>query len=220
MVEHHIQRDILMRLMKAKSLRFSELKPDGMESNSFMYHLKQLMRDGYVMQNADKSYTLSSTGLSYSDSLSLENSLPRKQPKMICMIALKNKRGEYLLAQRLMQPMIGSWIFPNGKQHFEESPEEHVARESLQQFGTTLDLAHRGIADIRVSLEGTLITHVVGHVYSGDYDGAPPPDTQKFHFEWRDTQSIAELMPSMRELVQALENDDEPFFLSLDSDAK
>lgn len=220
MVEHHIQRDILMRLMKAKSLRFSELKPEGMESNSFMYHLKQLMSDGYVVQSADKSYALSPAGLSYSDSLSLENSLPRKQPKVICMIALKNKQGEYLLAQRLMQPMIGSWMFPNGKQHFEESPEEHVVRESLQQFGTTLELSHRGVADIRVSREGTLVTHVVGHVYSGGYDGAAPADNQKFHFEWRDAQSIAELMPSMRELVRALENDDKPFLLSLDSDDK
>ena len=220
MVEHHIQRDILMRLMRAKTLRFSELKPEGMESNSFMYHLKQLMGDGYVVQGADKSYQLSALGLSYGDSLSLENSLPRKQPKLVCFIALRNKQGKYLLAKRLMQPMIGMWMFPNGKQHFEESPEEHVQRETLQQLGVQLSLVHRGMADVRISQDDTLITHLVGHVYSGVYGGPTPADNQKFHFEWHDPRHLAELMPSTHELVDALEKDDEPFLLSLDVTAK
>ena len=76
------------------------------------------------------------------------------------------------------------------------------------------------MADVRISQDDTLITHLVGHVYSGVYGGPTPADNQKFHFEWHDPRHLAELMPSTHELVDALEKDDEPFLLSLDVTAK
>lgn len=216
MIEHHIQRDILLRLMRKKTVRFSELKPEGMESNSFMYHLKQLMQVGYVTQLDDKSYSLTPNGLSYIDGLSLTDSLPRKQPKLICIIALRGKDGQYLFAERLMQPTIGTWMLPSGKQHFGESSQEHVKREALQQFGVDIELHHRGTLDIRISHGDVLVSHLVAQVYDGEYEGNLPPDTEKFHYEWHAPGDSVPFTVGTSELIDALEQKAGHFFLSLD----
>lgn len=219
MIEHHIQRDILTRLMKAKSVRFSHLKPEGMESNSFMYHLKQLIAAGYVTQTDDKSYVLTPQGLSYVDGLSLTNSLPRRQPKLLCIIALRNSDGEYLFAKRLMQPTIDTWMLPSGKQHFGESSEKHAEREMREQLRADASLVRRGLLDLRITHDGELVSHLVAQVYSGKYEGAPPPDTEKFHYEWRSVDDLSPLTPGTAELIEALESDQTTFYLSLDMTA-
>lgn len=215
MIEHHIQKDILLRLSKAPSLRFSELKPDDMESNLFMYHLKQLITGGYVMQDDDKLYALTAAGLGYVDTLTLTTGKPRKQSKLISILALKNANGEYLLAKRLLQPSINTWMIPSGKQHFGESPEKHVAREAEEQFGTDLELKRRGLFDIRITHDDTLVSHLTAHVYSGDYDGSAPEQSKKFEYKWLVPQEQP-LTPGTLELIEKLENETNLFFLSLD----
>ncbi len=187
-----------------------------MESNSFMYHLKRLIAVGYVTQLEDKSYTLASQGISYIDSLSLANSLPRRQPKVLCIIALRNKAGEYLLAKRLVQPTIGTWMLPSGKQHFGESTEDHAKREVLEQFNTQLELTRRGVFDLRISHGDVLVIHIIAQVYSGEYEGVSPHDTEKFHYEWRHASRAASLTAGTSEWIEVLERKEDDFFLSLD----
>lgn len=215
MIEHHIQRDIIHRLSQAEELRFSELKPAELESNSFMYHLKQLISGGWV-EKTEAGYTLTPKGLMYVDGLSLTNSLPRKQAKILSVIVLKNKKGEYLLARRKFQPFIGTLLFPGGKQHYGESPDDHVVRELKEQFGLSGKPVHRGLIDQRSYAKETLITHVLTHVYELAYDGPAPVESPKFIYEWSGVEGVKDLYPGSYELFQALENEKSLFFLSLD----
>lgn len=216
MIEHHIQNDIIDRLSTAKTLRFSELKPSGMESNLFMYHLKQLSTNGYVRQNDDKTYTLTSKGLGYVDTLTLTNKKPRKQPKVITILALKNAQKEYLFAQRLRQPSLHTWMIPSGKQHFGESPEAHVARELREQFGHETAMIRRGLLDIRIHQDDTVVTHLTAHVYAGSYDGEAPQPNDKFSYEWHARDDKLDVTPGTKELLDAIEGTEPLFFLSLD----
>jgi len=215
MIEHHIQREIINRLSQARELRFSELKPDGLESNSFMYHLKQLISGEWVAKT-DAGYMLAPKGLTYVDGLSLTNSRPRKQPKILSVIVLKNKEGEYILARRKYQPFIGTSLFPGGKQHYGESPEDHVVRELQEQFGIIGKPSRRGLVDQRSYKGKDLITHVLTHVYELAYDGPPPPESAKFIYRWSRIEGEEQLYPGSYELFQALENEKNLFFLSLD----
>lgn len=216
-IDHHIQKDILRRLMQAKTLRFSELKPEGLESNSFMYHLRQVMAAGYVLQGDDKSYALTPLGLTYIDGLSMENALPRKQPKLIAILVLKNTAGQYLLARRLMQPTIDTWMLPSGKQHFGESTLEHAKRETAELFGLNIDLIYRGMVEVRLMHGDILVTHLVSRLYSGDHDGAAPDATEKFEFEWHSMTDDLDLTPGTDEIITALEAaGDDQLNLSLD----
>lgn len=206
-INHHIQRTILDRLAHAANLRFSELKPEGMESNIFMYHLKQLIRQGYVQKVGD-GYELASQGLSYIDGLSNENYRPRHQPKLIAILALHDGRDKWLLAERKIQPYIDSQMFPSGKQHRGEISAEHAVRELAEKTGLSgIPLQYRGIADIQISdAEPTLLTHAVASVYEGKLASAElPPETDRFRFVWHNfAREAAPLMPGTAELYQAL----------------
>ena len=208
-IEHHIQRGILGRLTHAAALRFSDLKPQGMESNIFMYHLKQLIAQGYVSK-VDGVYHLATQGLSYIDGLSTENHKPRPQPKLIAILALSDGSGKWLLAKRKIQPYIDTYMFPSGKQHRGESSAEHAVRELQEKTGWDgVPLTYRGVIDVQISdTQGALITHAVATVYEG-MTAAPalPPETERFTFAWYDFAANAQpLMPGTREVFELLAN--------------
>lgn len=217
MIEHHIQKDILNRLSRAPSLRFSQLKPKELEANLFMYHLKQLVKGGYV-EKTTGSYRLASLGLTYVDGLSLVSGKPRKQPKVICILVLQNEKGEWLLGRRKLQPYIGRLMFLSGKQHFGESPENHVQRELLEKTHVSALLERVGLADIRISQGEHLISHVLGHVYVGKVESkVVPAETDQHMYEWYAGLPDAQLlMPGTKELFEVVNQGKVPFFISLD----
>jgi 8-oxo-dGTP pyrophosphatase MutT (NUDIX family) len=206
-IEHHIQREILQRLTHAAGLRFTGLKPAGMESNIFMYHLKQLMAQGYVEKVGD-AYQLAAPGLSYVDSLSTENHRPRPQPKLIAILALHDGQGGWLLAERKIQPYIGTRMFPSGKQHRGETSMAHATRELYEKTGwQDVPLRHRGIADVQISdTTGTLVTHAVAVIYQGEVGPRPlPPGTDRFTFVWHNfATDVQPLMPGTQEVFTQL----------------
>lgn len=215
MIEHHIQIEILNRLSAADALRFSELKPDTLESNAFMYHLKQLQKAGYVEKPGEK-YRLGLKGLTYVDSLTTTNSKPRKQPKVVTLMALRNANGEYLMAYRKLQPSLNTWMLLTGKQHFGESPEQHIEREMKEQIGTSFDITRRGLMDIRLWREDSVVVHLVSHIYTGIFEGMPPAESQKFRYAWVSPQAALPFTKGTPELIKCIESPEPLFFLSLD----
>lgn len=217
MIEHHIQKDILLRLSKAESLRFSELKPDTLESNAFMYHLRQLQKMKLV-KKSQTGYTLSDGGLAYIDGFSFHDLKPRKQPKLISILAISNTKGEWLMARRKYQPYIHQYMFPSGKQHIGENPEDHVKRELAEKLGFDIPLTRRGLCDIRIYRGDAIITHVTSHVYSGTVlTDELPNETNQFSFDWVKPQDESiPLLAGTREILDKLSNEKELFFLSLD----
>ncbi len=217
MIEHHIQKDILLRLTKASSLRFSELKPIGMESNLFMYHLKQLRSQKLVEKNENR-YTLSNDGLAYVDGFSFYTLKPRKQPKIISILVLKNAAGELLMAKRKYQPYIDQYMFVSGKQHMGEGPNEHAKRELHEKLLMDVSLTRRGLSDIRIYKGKKIITHVTAHIYEGTAPSLDlPPNTPQFDFEWvARSDHTKNLLAGTREIIEHLDAHQELFFLSLD----
>lgn len=215
MIEHHIQIDIMNRLSRAEQLRFSELKPDDLESNAFMYHLKQLIKAGYIEKHGEQ-YRLDLKGLTYVDSLTTTNSKPRKQPKVVTVFALKNKKNQYLMAYRKLQPSLGTWMLLSGKQHFGELAEEHVEREIYEQVGSDVKVTRHGLMDIRVRHRGVIVVHLVAHIYAGRYDGELPEESLKFRYDWVDKNDKLPFTAGTPELINKIENDKSLFFLSLD----
>jgi ADP-ribose pyrophosphatase YjhB (NUDIX family) len=214
MIDHYLQQDIINKLSRAETCRFSELKPKELESNLFMYHLKQLITAGYV-KKVPSGYQLGAAGLTYVDMLSRTNSKPRKQPKLVSILAVRNSEGEYLLARRLLQPYIDKHMFLSGKQHFGESAEDHIKRELAEQTSLLLAPKRRGLADIRIKADGQLLTHIVAHIYSFDYDGPPPPDSDKFTYSWQAVAGQPQVVAGTIALYERLEREKELFFIDL-----
>lgn len=175
---HYIQNKILYTLSFTDSARYSQLRPKEIESNHFIYHLKQLMLDKFVVKNTDGTYSLSTIGKSHVDRWSLATKSPRSQPKIVNLIACKNKEGEYLLYRRRRQPFIGLVGFPYGKIHLGETIKESSERELAEKTNLKAKLTHRGDVYVTIFDGSELLTHMLFHIHSGKVlAGALKPDS-------------------------------------------
>jgi 8-oxo-dGTP diphosphatase len=199
---HWIQRHILYQLMLTECLQYSKLKPDGVEGNLFMYHLRQLMNEGLV-EKKEQLYCLSTAGRAYVDTLSLSNLRPRVQPKIVTLIALRNDSGQWLLYRRKRQPFIGKVGFPYGKIHLSETIAEAARRELEEKTGLQAALTHVGDAYITATEGGQLISHMLTHVFTGrDPRGELIADSEIGACYWANIEQIkpGESFPGFRDL--------------------
>src|SRR5690349_20939646 len=93
-----IQEHVLRKLVRHKDQRYSELRPRDVEGNLFMYHLKGLLRDGYI-EKSERAYRLSRKGMQYVAHLSLATGKHRKQPQVLNCIVAQNEAAEYLFVR-------------------------------------------------------------------------------------------------------------------------
>ncbi len=108
MLAHHIQKSIVYKLAFADALRFSELKPDGIESKLFDYHLKKVISANYVHKNEDGLYQLTPQG-KMAGQRALKNSQALiDQAYPILVLAIRRKEDKaWLLCRRKSHPLIG-----------------------------------------------------------------------------------------------------------------
>ena len=199
---HNIQYAILTLLMSNKVRRFSELRPDRVDSNLFQYHLKKLITDGYV-EKIVGGYTLSARGLNYADRHSSSLKAERAQPKIIAIVIVRNAKGEILVVQKPQQPWLGTYHIPAGKVHDGEPAAEAGQRELLEKTGLNLDDIQQ-IASVHVTIRlgDIVVSEYYGIVMRCDYDGALTVG------QWHTAGDELELCPSVSEVMSLIETDD------------
>ena len=158
--------------------RYSELKPNDVEGNLFMYHLQKLQAAGYITKSA-AVYGLSQKGELFSSRMSLKQGAPVMQPKIVVMLICQNKNDEYLLFRWSRQPYSGLVSFPFSKVHFGRTLTETL--EEALFYKTSLKGAFLYLGDvyIRTLADNTLVDHTLAHIYRvtdiegilGGYDG-------------------------------------------------
>ena len=162
---HHIQQHILRKLILAPEARFSDMRPVGVDSNLFMYHLRALMRDKLVQKMPNGLYALSAIGKDHAERMSLSIMKPRFQPRVVTMIMAQNESGQYALYRRSRQPLYGYIGFPYGKIHLGESIKAAAARELLDKTNLTADLVHRGDGYVVIYEDQQPISQIVFHLF-------------------------------------------------------
>lgn len=201
---HDVQFHVINQLLHHRRRRFSELKVKNLESSLFQYHLKHLIKQGLVEKTPDGKYQLSPRGIYFVDRLSLTTKSPRPQPKLTTTVALKNKRGEFLLHQEHRQPYIDTWRFPAGKIHENERLVDAAAREIHEKFDLEIDnLRPAGAVHLRTFEHDELTIENYTFIFVGNYDGELPDDTM-----WFDAHKDIglPLMPGIYQVMSYVQN--------------
>ncbi len=218
-IKHHIGRSIVGYLQGHEFARFSDLRPKGVDTNLFTYHLKLLMKSGYVVKT-EQGYTLGPRGLLYVDRVSAENMKLRTQPKIITMLLVKNVDGKILLHKRRKQPYINTWTLPYGKIHIDDrSVLDAATRESEEKLRfTPSSLRHAGDCYIVVSQSGdssddstvTVTSRTLAHIVLFDADSIEMTD----QLQWVTKTELegVKLAPAVREIVTAATSQRDFFF--------
>jgi hypothetical protein len=161
---HWIQREILKKLATSESCRYSDLKPENVDGNLFMYHLKQLMADKYI-ENTNKEYRLTSVGKTYLGGLRLSQGGVAAIPRLFTVIYAKNTKGEVLLYRWSRQPYLGHVSLPFNRILREQTIAQTAAETLNYKSGLTGTLDYKGVAGVMVKDEEKISSHYIAHIF-------------------------------------------------------
>lgn len=135
---HHLQLEILRKLVFSPKLKYLQLKPSGdIENNQFDFHLNRLMEMAYVEKN-DNKYQLSTKGKEYTTRMDTDSVEIMKQAKLSAWFAVTRKvkgKLQFLIYTRLKHPFYGCQGFGGGKMVFGERIVDTAQRELKEETG-------------------------------------------------------------------------------------
>ncbi len=136
---HKAQMSILRTLRHAESARYTSLmRPTGLDSDVFKFHLRKLVHQKYIDKNESGTYLLTAKGKEFANNLSRIESSVQKQPKLSVAIIAKKKTTKetlYLFQKRLRNPFYGLWGCISEPVQWGESIEYTAKREFEKQTG-------------------------------------------------------------------------------------
>ncbi len=215
---HQLQQHILHQLIRHHDRRYAQLKPEEIEGNLFMYHLRQLTKAGLVDKRPDGHYELTAQGHRYADGLSLKTFTPRAQPRLTTLLVCQNQAGQYLFLRRKRQPLLDRIGFPHGKVHLGEGVVAAAHRELQEKTGLSAQLAHRGDGYLTYTHNGEPVSQIFFHLFVGrEPVGNLTEHTSAGEVFWAQLDDLdARVLPSVPTLLRLLEeNPSQRFFAEL-----
>jgi 8-oxo-dGTP pyrophosphatase MutT (NUDIX family) len=132
-----IQLKILSTLLFNPKARFRDLNTDSMATDHFSYHLRSLVKEGFIKKEK-LTYSLTSKGKMLAGKIDTSVHKMEKQPKVSVIIiphkTIKNKEV-FLIQQRTKEPYFGYKGFIAGKVKFGETLQETAKRELKEEAG-------------------------------------------------------------------------------------
>lgn len=208
--------------MYASTLGYAQMRPAGVESNHFAYHLDQLLKAGYIGKE-DRNYFLTNKGKALADRTSHEKMDVRVQPQIVTSVFITNDQGKTLMFKHNFQPYLDLYGTPQGRLHFEEKVQKAAERELKEKTGLEgIDLIHRGVVYIHAVNGEETISKLLAHVFSGVVTGEPELTIGSKSGEplWINSASLeaAQCMPGFKEIEAMLaKSGPQLFFAELDS---
>lgn len=136
---HKVEISILYSLRHTDAARFTTLmRPTGLISDTFKFHLKKVITLGYVEKRPTGDYHLTAKGREFANNLDDSKLGIQKQPKLsvLLIVAKQTESGkEFLVQKRLRRPFLGFWGCISGPVQWGEEAEETARRELKKQTG-------------------------------------------------------------------------------------
>lgn len=154
---HKTQASILHSLRYAESERFNSLMhPTDQTSDTFKFHLRKLVKLGYVTKLENGKYQLTTNGKEYANVLDEKKRLPKKQPKLAVMLLVtrqNNNKTEYLLYKRKVNPFYGYWTAMTDAVLWGETFEAAALKRLKKHAGYEADFSINSIVRIRNNID-------------------------------------------------------------------
>ncbi len=208
MLEHHIQKAIVYKLAFSSDLRFSELQPEELENKLFDYHLKIVVRDGYVEKNEDGLYRLTPKGRrvgvrAFEKQLALAD---RAEPVLILVVRQDpSSDSPYLLYRRSIHPMLGKVGFMHAIPVVGESIAESATKQCLEKTGLTCEFKIMGSGYFTTYESDVLESFINFTLLVSDHaEGELKADDSAAEYFWQTNPDFSskDMIPNMETLAK------------------
>jgi ADP-ribose pyrophosphatase YjhB (NUDIX family) len=124
------------------------MRLSGLADDTFKFHLRRLMKLGYVRKSEAGVYDLSLAGKEFANNLNQAVTGVQKQPKLSVLLVVSRPGAdgsapEYLFQCRRRNPYYGFWSCFGGPLQWGEDVEETAARELRKHSGLHASFAVR-----------------------------------------------------------------------------
>lgn len=207
MQEHHLQREILYKLVTNDALRFSELRPKNVDSNVATYHLQQLIKQKLVLKNEDGKYQLTELGKVAGINITLSKKELLEQAHSIILMALRDG-DSWLLRRRKAQPMFDKVGFVHGEPVAHENTILTARREFHNRTGITADFYPRGFGYVRLVRGDNLESFVhFTMLEATKFSGELLESSRNGENFWVKNPNFTDndMIPSMSDIVKSME---------------
>lgn len=213
---HWIQQHVLRQLIHHSELRYADIKPKQIEGSLFMYHLRQLKKEGLV-EKRDKNYALTAMGRLRADKLTAQSLKERVQPRVLVLVACWDDEKGLLLIKRHVHPVIDMIGFPSLDMALGEQLIPHAEQAFKEETGLQVSLKRRGEGYITLYRDDKAESYVFFHLLEGrNPHGELQPTHETGQLAWHQhPEATDRLIPSMPELLKQLKTSQEPFFVEL-----
>jgi ADP-ribose pyrophosphatase YjhB (NUDIX family) len=154
---HKTQVSILHSLRYAESERFNSLMhPTDQTSDTFKFHLRKLVKLGYVTKLENGKYQLTVSGKEYANALDEQKRTPKKQPKLAIMLLVTRQTGnetEYLLYKRKVNPFYGYWTAMTDAVLWGETFETAALKRLKKHAGYEADFSINSMVRVRNTID-------------------------------------------------------------------
>ncbi len=203
---HYIQRHILTQLISHPTRRYSQLRPERIEANQFVYHLKQLIGEGFI-EKCQQGYELTTRGRSYADKFdptSFDVAWD-SQPRNVIFIALHNPGHDaWLLVRRLKQPAINMFGFIATDVRLGEYIIQTAAAHIANEYKIHCELAYHLSGSATIYRGAQLESYCIFQLLVGEITVV---DIARMHdLEWHATKSLVapDIIPTTSPIIKAL----------------
>lgn len=210
-VKGTIQNEILSKLITVEFASFSSLKPKAVASNTYAYHLKQMLAEGWVTKS-EHGYSLGLRGISFAER-SQEQKPVRLQPNVKIALFVQDEEGRLLLKARTVQPYIACLGLPVVPATVADISITEAAKWGAKTLLHMVppDVKHAGSCYVRIYKDKIALTSTLNHVVRFTVaSGSKLPAG----LEWSDLISLSErkLVPGDNQIISRTAFGDDFFF--------
>ncbi len=193
MLDHHLQRSIVYQLAFEEQVRFSDLKPDGLDNKVFSYHLKKTLDTGLVAKGEDGTYSLTPAGRRFSTGARDKSQalIVERAHSVLFLVIRRQSDGAWLLYERKTHPMRGYKGFIHANPIAGTSVEESARTQILDRTGLSGTFTALGGGYFTVSRGETIESFTnFTLLYCDDIQGDLAENDPKASYFWSDSIQI------------------------------
>lgn len=184
-----IQIKILTNILRSEGLKYSQARPKTIENDLYNYHLKFLVKKGFVIKRINK-YVLTIKGKKFVQRLDASGNIKEyfRFSVLPYTVRIENGKKEILLHKRKRHPYYGDIGTVSGKVNLGEKIEDAAARKLKEETNLGCKFKFIGVLrEIRRSKDKEIIEDTLYHVCYGENPNGELIKMNKFGEHFWDT---------------------------------
>lgn len=172
-----IQRHAMMMLLRHKTARVNDMRPQDVAANLFTYHLDGLVVAGMIEKQARGVYALTAKGLKLAGSMSTVSERVAENIKTVILLC-GERDGKQLVFRWNRQPYLGEVTAVYDRLAYGASLQEGVATALRDKLGVGCDdasLRHLTSGCITIHHGEDIVSHMNALVYQVDITNVSLP---------------------------------------------